>query len=291
MKTGTLLKIKEFSSDLTNTFITLLRIPLMWRPVKKFPQPERKELLILGNGPSLNDFLTQHKDFAAGKDVMAVNMFSLTDAFEQMKPAKYVIAAPEFWLNPEDEYEKQRKQMFVSLAEKTTWPLDFFIPVAAKNKGGWEQILKPNPNIRIVFYNTMPVEGFRFFRYFLFDRRFGMPRPHNVIIPSVMNAVLSGYEKIYITGIDHDWLKYLHVTDDNQAVLIQKHFYDKPEELKPGVMRKFGKEERKMHEILQKFMLAFKGYHELNEYAGHKNVRIYNITPDSLVDAFERMKL
>jgi hypothetical protein len=33
------------------------------------------------------------------------------------------------------------------------------------------------------------------------------------------------------------------------------------------------------------------GYPELNSYAESKNIRIYNCTPDSFIDAFERKRI
>jgi len=60
---------------------------------------------------------------------------------------------------------------------------------------------------------------------------------------------------------------------------------------RPDVMKKTGKGKRKMHEILIKFVHSFAGYFDINNYAKSQNVRIINITPDSFIDAFERMKL
>ncbi len=292
MNQENLIRLKDFSSDLGSTLKTLMRIPFMWRPADKFPPSHHQEAVILGNGPSLRNFLPNHQDFLKNKDVWAVNLFSTTPWFEKIKPAKYVVSAPEYWLDEvEEDFQKWRTDLFSSLAEKTRWPMDFFIPVAAKGKGDWQKMLDNNKHIRIIFYNTMPVEGFKWFRYALYDRKFGMPRPHNVMIPSLMNAILSGYEKIYVTGIDHDWLQYLSVQEDNTVYLIQKHFYDEEGNLKPAVMKKMGKGQRKMHEILEKFYYSFRAYHEIAAYSTHKNTRIYNITPGSMVDAFERMKL
>jgi hypothetical protein len=53
-------------------------------------------------------------------------------------------------------------------------------------------------------------------------------------------------------------------------------------------MRKRYDEERKLHEILHKFYLTFKGYHEIKEYALKNNSVIYNLTEGSFIDAFER---
>jgi hypothetical protein len=85
-------------------------------------------------------------------------------------------------------------------------------------------------------------------------------------------------------------LSQIHVDDNNNALINQVHFYDATSS-KSEVLDKRGKGARKLHEILHKFMLAFKGYFILKEYAEYKNVKIYNATPDSFIDAFERVKL
>ena len=57
-------------------------------------------------------------------------------------------------------------------------------------------------------------------------------------------------------------------------------------------MDNIGKGHRKMHEILEKWMLAFKGYFFIKEYAvNKKKSKIINITPNSYIDAFDRKNL
>ncbi len=48
---------------------------------------------------------------------------------------------------------------------------------------------------------------------------------------------------------------------------------------------------RKLHEVLIKFVHAFKGYHDIERYARSKGIIIYNATPQSFIDAFERYKI
>jgi hypothetical protein len=292
MQIQTIIRLRDFVYDSVQTVVTLLRIFLLSRPVRKFPSASTSGLLILGNGPSLKNFLDKHADFASGKTVLGVNQMAASPVFEQMKPSMYVVSAPEYWLEDvEDDYKRWKKELFESLRDKTTWNLNFFIPVAARKNQAWQKILAENPRIKIYYYNNTPVEGFKSFRYNIYNRRLGIPRPHNVMIPSLMIGILAGYKNIYLTGIDHNWLKSLTVGEDNTVYLIQEHFYDNANELKPAVMKKLGKGARKMHEILEKFMLAFRGYHEINGFARSKNVKIYNLTPGSFVDAFERMRL
>ena len=51
------------------------------------------------------------------------------------------------------------------------------------------------------------------------------------------------------------------------------------------------KEARKLHEILHKFYLSFKGYFDIKAYAKKKGVSIINLTKGSFIDAFEKKPL
>jgi hypothetical protein len=76
----------------------------------------------------------------------------------------------------------------------------------------------------------------------------------------------------------------------NRVLIRQKHFYDE-NTAKPRPMSRAGVGERKLHEILIKFVHAFSGYHEINEYAKSRGVEILNATPGSFIDAFKRINL
>ena len=53
-------------------------------------------------------------------------------------------------------------------------------------------------------------------------------------------------------------------------------------------MYKAGIRPRRLHEVLEKFFFAFRSYFDLKDYAESRGVRIYNSTPKSYIDAFER---
>ena len=116
-----------------------------------------------------------------------------------------------------------------------------------------------------------------------------MPRPRNVLNPSLMLALRMGFKHIYVAGADHTWTQTLSVTDDNQVVSIQPHFYkeDKKEEARQAtVYHKFP-----LYKLMYSFYVAFKSYFTIRRYAESINAEIINITPGSFIDAFKRMKV
>lgn len=281
--------IQEFLKLLGESLLAIIKVVLL----SKLPQDtgtpgKEKELVILGNGPSLNPLLDKHRRFLVNKDLICVNYFPTTPLYEDLKPSIFITSAPEFWLDGIDQvYLDGSKTLFESLAKKTSWPLLLFIPFAARKNKHWQEVLGVNPLIKIVFYNETGIEGWKWLTFFLFRKRLAMPRPHNVLSPAIFTAMNLGYKTVWLWGADHNQFLELSVDENNVALINQRHFYDFSSS-SPDVMRKMGTGRRKVHEILEKFVLAFKAYHILQEYAGRNQVKIYNSSPGSLIDAFER---
>ena len=114
-----------------------------------------------------------------------------------------------------------------------------------------------------------------------------MPRPRNVLIPSLMVGLRMGYRRIVIVGADHTWTRTLSVDDQNRVVSIQPHFYkdnDKEQERVASVYR-----DVRLHEVLGSMAIAFRSYHAIADYAARCDVSILNATPGSFIDAFPRL--
>ncbi|MFZ6050878.1 hypothetical protein [Halocola ammonii] len=284
--------LKVFIENLVNTFLSILRMIFFSRFVKtsRIISPKNSELIILGNGPSLKNFLAANKSLVSKKELLCVNHFAESDVYKALKPKYYVLAAPEMWMDDVEEFHfRKGEKLFSAISENTEWPVTLFIPQNARKFERWKKKIAPNANIQIVYFSSTPIEGFRFFENWAFSKWLGMPRPHNVLIPSLILSVNIGFQKIFIAGADHSWMKEIFVSDDNIVYLTQKHFYDSKEK-EAAPMDKLGKGSRKMHEILIKFVHAFRGYFKIKEYAGHCSVEIFNITEHSMIDAFERIK-
>lgn len=283
--------IQEFLANLIQSFITVIRIVLLSGfGIKIKKEPSAKDCVILGNGPSLQDSLKNNSAFLEGKLTFSVNLFPTSELYEQIKPDYYVTAAPEFWLrNANKIYAENRKKIFDSINEKTTWQLKLYVPYKASKLADWKKEIT-NPNVKILYFNNTPVEGFTWFRHLLFRMNLGMPRPHNVMVPSIFLALNAGFKKVYLWGADHNWLSEIFVDENNRVFLTHKHFYN-AKDVKPEVMQKAGKGERKLHEMLMKFVHTFESYFVLKEYAGTLKAEILNTTPGSFIDAFDRIKL
>jgi hypothetical protein len=269
---------------------SLIKIALMsgFRNILKSETSKNKSCIILGNGPSLTRSIEKHS--FEQQDILCVNNFVSSHFYTEIKPRFYILGAPILFFeegNMSPFYIQLRNTIFNGLSEKTTWRVELMVPKMARKSAYFTSFLVKNPLITPLYYNTTPVEGLSGINHFLFSRGLGMPRPHNVLVPAIMNCIHLGYKEIYLFGADHSWLGEIEVNDKNEALVNQKHFYDENES-KPEKMQDFISRPRRLHEIIHKFYLSFKGYWEIKFYAEKRGVSIVNCSETSMIDAFER---
>ncbi len=290
-----IIAIQTFLNQLGKTILTLIRIILLSKIPQKHPVDNTfEECVILSNGPSLTQSLKDHPEFIESRELFCVNFFAVSDLYEKLKPSLYIIAAPEMGMKNVSTATRERfADLFLKISQKTTWPVVLYLPFSVRKNALFKSnILNPlsrNNNIKICFFNNTPVEGFWLFCVFFFRFNLGMPRPHNVLIPSILLAINLSFSKIYLLGADHSWLNEIHVDENNEVQIHQKHFYDHDTAV-PRPMLKKGQGIRRLHEVLIKFVYAFEGYFILEKYAQNRNVKIINATPGSYIDAFERYR-
>ena len=242
-------------------------------------------MVILGNGPSLNETIAQSSDFLMQHHRLAVNFAANAPAFTTLQPTHYVLADPHFFhaIN-----EPNVARLWLALSQ-VDWAMNLFVPVNVSLPPDVAGIIAGNACLRLHRYNLTPVEGAEWLENWAFKHLLGMPRPRNVLIPSIMIAIACGYRTIYIAGADHSWTRTLSVDDENNVVSIQPHFYKEDEKEVQRVNTEYM--QYPLHQILYSFYVAFRSYHTIARYAGHLCVDIFNITPGSFIDAFPRKKV
>ncbi|MBD5221175.1 MAG: hypothetical protein HDS70_02265 [Bacteroidales bacterium] len=278
--------LKTLLSQTAASCASLIKIALQSRPVGKTPVPASgRDLLILGNGPSLTDTLENHPDFIRGKDLLAVNFAANAPLFESLRPNLYVLADPHFFLPGDDEkvYNLWRRLGAAS------WDITLFIPTRFRKEAERLLTASSSKHLTTATFNLTPIEGFSKLKRFAFRHSLGMPRPRNVLIPSIMTGLRLGYKRIYIAGADHSWSRTLWVDDSNRVVTVQPHFYPDDEKERERVTAAYAGIH--LHDIYTSFAIAFRSYFEIEAYASALGVEIINVTPGSFIDAFARLKL
>lgn len=281
------------STFISNSIQTVLSIVKIIIQSKFFnsPLPENSgtTCIVLGNGPSLSGEIDNSLSTFENTPKLAVNLFVKSKYFTQLKPEYYVINAPEHWFeNVNEEGRKATTELYTLLNELTSWNMILMMPYQAKKNKEWQDMISKNEYLKIHYYNKTPIEGFNWFCNFIFKRRLGMPRPHNVVIPALIHAVNLKYKEIYLAGVDHSWLTSIRVEQDNTVTMEHVHVYG-------GAKRypifSYIDEKRHLHDMLMKFVYTFKSYFYIKSYAESRGSTIFNITEGSFIDAFEKRKL
>lgn len=281
----------RISSSFADSLLSLIRVVVLSRPVD-LPALNSNSCVVLGNGPSLSTTLSNHDSWLKSQHLVAVNHFAYSDAFSELKPASYVLQAPEFFMEetPSQVHIDARDKLWDCLIRKTSWAIDVFVPIQAKKSSYFNSLssLHNHPFLTFKYYNPTPVEGFPALTHWLFRRNLGMPRPHNVLLPAIFLMLNRGAKTLYVVGADHSWHETLQSTSIG-ARIDHSHFYDN----KPEVHSMFKLDGKPyfVHDMFRKWHLAFKGYHDLQAYSKTIGALILNASERTYIDAFERVTI
>lgn len=262
---------------------SLIKIIIISKKCPELPSHRMEDIVILANGPSASDFVKNHLSFLHGKKLLTVNFSVRSNYFTQLKPDFHVVADPILFANEE------MSQIFDELAKIVTWKLTLFIPSYSTRYPLWKtksQILKNNQNISIVRYNLTKIDGPNWFVSCCLQHGWGLPTPRNVLVPSIAHCMHMNFKNIYLTGVDHSWIKLLWVNENNEVMIDDKHFYD-PSVSSGETIHKSAP----LYLTLESIALILQAYQKLNQIAKKKGCRIINITPGSYIDVFDREKI
>jgi len=278
----TLQSIANAMSSFGSAAASWLKVPLMSRrPAPKVRRPATDEIVILGNGPSLTRTMADGMSALMSRYRLAVNFAANAPEYARLRPQFYVLADPHFFSTTGHDPNVGRLWQNLSAA---TWPQTLYVPcrqlMATRQRLAGTQI-------RVKGFNLTPAEGAAALVWPLYDAGLAMPRPRNVLIPSIMIAAREGFRRIYIAGADHTWSRTLSVDDKNRVVSVQPHFYKDGKEEQARVSTEYSG--YRLHDILRSLYIAFRSYHQIQAWAARRGIAIRNITPGSFIDAFPRL--
>ena len=274
-------KIASFASRLGQTAKSIVKLLTQRRraTITKADADTSRPLIILANGPSLNQTIAESLPSLQAHPTLAVNFAANAPEFRTLRPRYYVFIDPHFFSATDD---PNVTRLWDNLA-RVDWPMTLIVPARRR------RLIPKSVNIDTLTVNDIAVEGFLPLENAAFARGWGMPRPRNVLIPSIMAAIAMGFKEIYLTGADHSWMKTISVNDNNQVVSIQPHFYKDNDKELARVRTDYLP--RPLHTILDSFRIAFASYHTIARFAATRGIRIVNSTPGSYIDAFPRAPL
>ncbi len=236
---------------------------------------KHNESIILGNGPSITDFLKYNNDFLLSKDIFVVNFFCTTPYFNLIKPSFYILLDPFLFL--EDSASESKIDLIIDKLNDVNWEIALFVPANVLNSSILNKIV--NLNIKKFGFNPIPVSGCNTFENFIYSQNLGMPLAQTVINAAIFIAINLDYHNVHLFGVEQSWLKFLTVHQDNQISVGLNHFYTGADKTR---------ENRTLSEFLKSQVAVFESHLRLEKYSKFKNVKIYNHTIDSYIDAYER---
>ena len=261
---------------------------------EKFKLKLSEESIIIGNGPSLKHTLSNHLDFFQGKTVFCVNSFVESEYFEAIQPTFYVLADLIYWdrgCTPK-RHAEYVEVVYRLLVQKVKKPMFLLLPIAARDWNWFQNMPKENPNITLAYFNNASISDSADVRHPLYLKNVAMPHVQTVLVAAVFFSLNLGFKKSYLVGADLSFTETIFVNKDNMVCIVDKHFYDKND---PAPIPFWSLPDEsgifKMDELLLAFSLMFKGFLELEAYAKFLNVKVYNASHKSYIDAFERYDL
>lgn len=278
-------KVSETATYLGATLKGIVKICLQSRKtsIKVDAANHNRTLIILANGPSLRQTIDCYGEQLAGCDTLAVNFAANAPEFRMLRPRYYVLADPHFFRATDD----PNVRLLLDNLAAATWDMQLIID--RRYASLLHKAVSLPDNVKVKTLNAVGIDGFRSFEKFAFRKGLAMPRPRNVLIPSIMAGLWLGYRKIYLCGADHSWMRDLSVDNDNCVRSGMNHFYkesDKEVHRSATEYRAY-----RLHDIIYSYYIAFRSYHQIERFARSLGADIFNATPGSYIDAFRRAEL
>lgn len=249
----------------------------------------KEELVILGNGPTLNDTINYHLRNKEKYDWMVVNNFCNTDLFSVIKPKFYLIADPTNLGKLENLSDLLREETlkFAEGLKSAKWKMNLIVPDFASDCYLIQQV-KLNNNISIYYYNTKNFAKNKS-KFSDWDKNLIAPPSQTVLNTCLYLGLFLNFKKIYIHGMDMSWHEDLELDQKtNKLYIIDRHFYGTKR--RPAILDVQGFKTAKVHEYLLCSVRALESFWNLREYADYKNTKVINMSPHSWVDAFDRIE-
>lgn len=250
-------------------------------------QRNNKKIIVLGNGPTLNESYKLYKDKILIEDCMVVNHIAISEIYEEIKPLYYVMADPHFF-KKESELDYTVRNTVQAIINKTSWEMIMIFPKTARNSY-ISKALSNKINISILYYdNTNFVVPNGCSLNLALDKNFICPPSQTVLNTCIWASLYWGYKETYLIGADTSFVEDERIDQTtNELYSLDTHFYSTDEENR----KKRRIIPTKFHEELFSVATALKSYWDLKEYADWKGLKVYNASEYSWIDAFERKKL
>lgn len=249
-----------------------------------------RKTLVLGSGPSLKLDIKKVQKERDISEIYVLNYFALTQYFYEIKPEYYGLTDRIFWSqNVTDSIKEDNEKLFNHL-DQVDWKMNL---ICSENGYKWlKKRLEKNENIRISKITSVNVE-FKNELINLFALNYNITTPHfiNGLIMTLWHAIYQNKKEIEIYGADFSMFKEYFVDQKtNELYSSASHFY-KNTKAQENPSHKYPNEKKKMlHNRLYQQWSGFYQMYLLSRLAEKKDIKITNLSSNSFLDCFERIK-
>lgn len=246
---------------------------------KTRPISNNGKVVLCGNGPSIKNFEFE-KYINNGYDICCVNFFPLDNTlFFKLKPRYYVCVDPAFHFEKKELTDDEIK--LVNVFNQVDWSMKY---VCLSNR----QLPINNKNIEFDYINHNVIKGGynRWWKKML-DKNEATFGYQNVISAAIYYFIMSGVEKVLLTGVENDWHKELVVDENNEVFRVITHFYgnERISVTKAGEIA-----QGELYKYFQFYTNTLYQYNLLAQYSNDSNTEIINTCADSYIDVFRKEK-
>lgn len=216
-----------------------------------------KKCFILATGPSINTFdllLLQNKE------CIAVSSFYKHEHYKKISP-RFHIDCPSHLPYTKEDWLRYYQDFSMRVNSNTTYMFGLKDKIYIDNIEGFR-------NSNILYY----IDYGSFDTNSTFDFEKGLPAAQTGTVKAILLALYAGYSEIYLLGVDHNY-----ISDQNY-----KRFY--------GGESAVGSDKKSIGNKYHFFWALYeiwKQYSIVNEMALKRNIRIFNLNPQSELDIFQ----
>lgn len=261
-------------------------------PKVEYDSQRGKNLCVIGNGPSLKESFEKGMSSIKTMDCIVVNQFASTPFFKQLKPSAYLVVDGAYFKNTEKltkDLSETINGTINSIIENVKWNMILYLPFVAYGSSFYNKV-KINKHVKIVFFNNKGLDEELFGKailYKLWNHNYMGHLGQTVLNTCIGLGIEMCYSSIYVIGADTSWHEsYKMDQKTNELYIIDKHFYGEKKSL---TFKDVAHQHTStIHEELYCASKALKSYWLLADYARYNNVKVYNASAYSWIDAFER---
>lgn len=248
-------------------------------------------VIIMGNGPSLNESIFKYKNEILKNDRIAVNYFASSIYYEQLKPNIYVFADPAFFDIP-NSLKESIESLLGDILQKTVWNMRVVVPSSARDSAFISK-LKSNKNITVDYYLNYYQDIGSMSKFEAWDKNLIPPPAQTVLNVALFLSLYWNYKESYLIGADSSFFEDLRVDQKTNELLSKDtHFYNN-HQVDSGIDSKRSRlmSGWTLHDLIYAYGRMFEYYSDLKEYADYKGLKVYNASEYSWINVFERRKL